>query len=136
VPSAYEKLTLKGVDSMEVLVGLIVGAALASFAFAYLYDYKKTQNEEFVSIIFRVEDAKLCGNCSAVYDALEHRCCPKCTSTNGMFIIHYIESEDPKIEMIRKHIKDMRAGKFRKVAKPAKVVSLESARKVSASDHG
>jgi len=121
---------------MEILVALIVGLALGCFIFAGFYDYRMEKKETFVSVIFRVDDTKLCGNCSAVYDALEHRCCPKCTSTTGVFIIHYIESEDPKVEMVRKHLVDMRKGKFRTTPKPIKVVQLDTVRKekVSASD--
>ena len=122
---------------MEVLAALIVGFALGSFIFASLYDRRIVgQKEIIVSVIFRVDDAKLCGNCTAVYDATEHRCCPKCTSTSGMFIIHYIESDNPKIKLVKQYLKDMREGKFRTTPKPKKVIQLDTVReeKVSASD--
>lgn len=121
---------------MEILVALMIGFALGAFVFAVLYDHKLNKKEIVVSVIFRVDDAKLCGNCSAVYDAMEHRCCPKCTSTTGMFIVNYIESEDPKVELVRKHLKDMREGKFRTTPKTEKVIPIETAReeKVSSSD--
>jgi len=122
---------------MEMLVALIVGFALGSFILASLYDRRTVGKKEIiVSVIFRVDDAKLCGNCSAVYDAMEHRCCPKCTSTMGMFVINYIKSDDPKVELMKQHIKDMREGKFRTTPKPKKVIQLDTVReeKVSASD--
>ena len=122
---------------MEVLAALIVGFALGSFIFASLYDRRIVgQKEIIVPVIFRVDDAKLCGNCTAVYDATEHRCCPKCTSTSGMFIIHYIESDNPKIKLVKQYLKDMREGKFRTTPKPKKVIQLDTVReeKVSASD--
>ncbi len=122
---------------MEALVALIAGFALGSFIFAGLYDHKVIGTKEiFVSVIFRVDDAKLCGNCGAVYDALDHRCCPKCTSTTGMFIIHYIQSSDPKVEMVREHLKDMREGKFRTTPKPLKVIQLDSVREEKVSTSG
>jgi hypothetical protein len=122
---------------MEILVALIVGFALGSFVFASLYDRRVVgQKEIIVSVIFRVDDAKLCGNCSAVYDATEHRCCPKCTSTMGMFVINNIKSDDPKVGLVKQHLKDMREGKFRTTPKPDKVIQLDTVReeKVSASD--
>jgi len=106
---------------MEMLVMLIAGFALGAFVFANLYDRRTVGKKEIiVSVIFRVDDAKLCGNCSAVYDAIAHRCCPKCTSTMGLYIINYIQSTSPKVELMKQHIKDMREGKFRTTPKPVK----------------
>ena len=121
---------------MDIFIGLISGIAIGAFILAILYDNGGGKKEITVSVVSRADDAKLCGNCNAVYDAMEHHCCPKCTSTTGMFIIHYIESEDPKIELVRKHLKNMREGKFRTTPKPEKVIALDSVRKekVSASD--
>lgn len=116
---------------MEMLVALIVGFSLGSFIFAGLYDHKVIGKKEiFVPVISRVDDAKLCGNCNAVYDAIEHRCCPNCTSTTGLFIIHYIESSNPKVEMVREYLKDMREGKFRTSPKidEKKVIYFEDKR--------
>jgi hypothetical protein len=122
---------------METLITLVAGLALGFFIFANLYDHKLISTKEiFVPVISRVDDAKLCGNCNAIYDAIDYRCCPNCTSTTGMFIIHYIQSNDPKVEMVREYLKDMREGKFRTTPKSDKVIQLDTVReeKVSASD--